>query len=105
MIKRSFIYNLHRRRDHCLSRHARNSANILSRVTKVMDNYPLPYRIDIDYPYHLIVNCNRLISVHANGFNNKIEVAPTKNSARYERAFMTPKGAVNYILRKWGKNG
>jgi hypothetical protein len=107
MITRKDIYNIHRKRDNTLSRHAKLSANILSRITRELDKHPLPYRLDYEYPYHLIVNCNRLISVYASGMNKRIDVLHYLNSGKpasgkYERGFMTPKGAVNYIIKKWG---
>ena len=106
MLKRSFIYNLHRDRE-SLSKHAKLSANILSRVTKELDKYPLPYRIDYSYPYHLIVYCNGSFSIHNGGFNRRIDFIPLKQNGhpyniKYERGFMTPRGLVNYILRTYG---
>lgn len=107
MISRSFIYSLHRAHDYPLSRHARLSANILSRLTSELDKHPLPYKIDVTHPYHLIVHCNRAISIYAGGFDNRIDIMPLgvngrPLNAKYERSFMTPIGAVNYILRKYG---
>ena len=108
MKTRKFIYDLHREREKVLSRHARQPANILSRLTCKLDKHPLPYKIDFNFPYHLIVNCNGTISVFAGGFDKHIDIQlltangkPDNRSPEY--CTLTPKGAVNYILRKWGK--
>ena len=108
MLRRKLLYDLHRERETTLSRHARQSANTLSRLTREVDKHPLPYRIDYSYPYHLIVYCNGAISIHTSGFDNRMDVLRLKQSGnpcntKYERGIMTPKGVVNYILRKWGK--
>jgi len=108
MIKRRVIYNLHRKHDGVLFRHSRQSANILSRLTFQLDKYPMPYRLNFDYPYQLIVYCNGRFSLHAGGFDKRIDMIPLKTSGepcntKYKRAFQTPKGVVNYILSKYGK--
>lgn len=109
MITRRHLYLAHKRRDLPLSRHERASANILSRVSKELDKYPLPYKLDYNWPFHLIVYVNnRTLSVYSGGFNNLIEICPlTKDgnpyANRYEKGYLTPEGAVNYILRKYGK--
>lgn len=108
MLKRKLIYALHREREGTLSRHARQSANIISRITHELDKYPMPYRIDYSHPYHLIVYCNGKFSVNVSGFDRHIDMIPLKQSgtpynAKYERGFLTPKGVTNYILNKYGK--
>ena len=109
MLKRKFLYDLHREREQYLSRHAQQSANTLSRLTYELDKYPLPYRIDFNYPYHLIVYRNKPISIHTSGlFGNRMDVLPLRKSGKsfnvkYERGFMTPKGVAHYILLKWGR--
>lgn len=110
MIKRKTIYDAHRRyfSGH-LHNHCRLSANILSSVSRELSEHPAPHRLDYNWPFHLIVYMNgKLISVFADGWDNSIDILPLKTtgkpySASKERRFLTPKGTVNYILKKWGK--
>ena len=107
MIQRSLLYRLHREREG-LSRHTRLSSNVLSRLTRLLDRYPLPYRIVYNNPYQLIIYCNEAtISVHAGGWDRRMDVIRLRvsgkpYSAKTEKSFMTPPGVVNYILKKWG---
>ena len=109
MITRKLIYDLHRQKYGELYKHSKHSADILSRVTRIADKYPLPYHIDYTWLLHLIVWINgKRLSVYAGGWSNLIEILPLKNtgspySSRYERGFLTPAGAVNYILKKYSK--
>lgn len=108
MIYREELYKLHRKLEPGdLSRHAILSSKILSSISRRLDKYPIPYHIDYDYIYHLIININgKRLSIYNSGFDNKIEIARLKiNGQPYknnEIAFLTPKGAVNYILKKYG---
>jgi hypothetical protein len=108
MKSRKFIYALHRSAEGELSRHSKISANILSRLTRELDKYPLPYAINFKYPYQMTIHCNCKISVHAAGWNNRMDIIRLRDdgtpyAAKYEKSFMTPGGVVNYILRKWGE--
>ena len=109
ILTRKFLYDLHRQRNNgLLFCHDRQSANVLSRLTRELSKHPLPYRIDYSYPHHLIVYCNGQYSVHAAGWDNRMDFIPLKldgspYAAKYEKSFMTSKGLVNYILRKYGK--
>jgi hypothetical protein len=109
MINCKLLYNIHRNQHNGeLYRHARLSSNVLSRLSRELDKHPLPYRVDFTYPFHLIVNCNCVISVHNNGYNNRMDIQRLTDlgnpDRRYpEKSFLTPKGVVNYIIRKWGK--
>ena len=108
MITRKELYDTYRSIYGSLFRHNRNSANILSRVSRQLDKYPLPYKLDNKWPYHLIIYCNNWrLSVYAEGMDRVIEICPLKldgspYSNRYEKSFLTPKGAVNYILKRYG---
>ncbi len=108
MITRKFIYDVHKEKELTLFNHEKNSANILSRVSRELDIYPIPYRLDYQWPFHLIVYINnKKLSIFAGGMSNLIEVMPLKAngspcSSKYEKSFLTPKGLVNYILRKYG---
>ena len=108
MLTRKFLYDLHRNHDKTLHRHNKLSANVLSQLSRLCDNYPLPYKIDADFPFHLIIYCNDTISAFCGGFDKRIDIqklTPTgkPDNRSLEQSFMTPKGAVNYILNKWGK--
>ena len=112
MIKRAFIYEAHRNQGipkGTLSRHAKDSANILSRVSRVLSEHPAPHKLDLKWPFHLVVYMNgQKISIYAAGWDKSIDVLPLKAdgstyNAKYERRFLTPKGVVNYILKKYGK--
>lgn len=65
--------------------------------------------LDRAWPSHLIVSINnKRLSVFSGGFSNVIEIVPLRSdgepySTKYEKGFMTPEGAVNYILKKYGK--
>jgi hypothetical protein len=111
MFSRGYIYIFHRIHEgQQLPRHTRNSANILSRVSRELDKWPLPYQLIHDWPYHLLVHCNRRLSVYAGGMDNRIEIAPLKDNGEVDKrfkevSFMTPKGVVNYILKKYSRKG
>lgn len=109
MIKRKTIYGLHRKHyKGRLSRHSKLSANVLSQLTFELDKHPIPYQLDYTYPFHLkvIINGQRL-SLHCGGFSKRLELATVdikgEANVNTEVGFMTPRGAVNYILRNWGK--
>lgn len=109
MIARSFFYALHRNYTPPLSRHARNSANILSRVSKRLDEKGIAYDPDPKWPFHIIVHVGgKELSVFAGGWGNRIDILQLKKksgspfNAKYENCSLTPEGAVNLILRKYG---
>lgn len=113
MLTRKEIYEAHRLRlgpkAKPLPRHIRNSANILSKISRRLDKHLLSHILDRNWPFHLIVSINnKRLSVHSGGLNNRIDISPIKDNGhpyptRYEKGFLTPTGAVNYILRKYGK--
>lgn len=111
MIKRIILYELHRKLENSkqISRHARLSSNIISKLTRLLDNNSLSYIFKRKYPYNLIVACNdRYFSIFIRGFTKRIDMLPYKVTgeaypAKYERGFMTPQGLVNYILRTYGR--
>lgn len=110
MITHQFLCNLHTRHKKPLSRHAKLSALTLSRLSRELSKYPLPHKVDASFPYHLIINCNGVISAYCSGFTKAIYIQrlslDEKPDFRFkEKSFMTPKGATNYILKKWGKRG
>lgn len=107
MITRKTLYDLHRKNYGDLARHARLSANVLSRLTRVLDKYQLPYNLSYSYYYQLVIRSRPLLSVHAAGWDTRMDVLPLKRdgspyNSKYERSFMTPKGLINYILKKYG---
>lgn len=105
MITRKFLYDLHRKRD-ALWRSNKLSANVLSQLSYHLDKYPLLYRIDYDNLFNLIIHCNGKISAICLGFDKQITInrltqAGNINHHYKSQSFMTPQGAVNYILKQW----
>ena len=107
MITRKEIHGLHRKRAGVLYNHAKYSASILSRLTKELDKRGLVYEIDKTSPFHLFVNCWTKFSVHAGGFNSRMEATPLReNGESYnsglERSAKTVEGMAGYLFKNRG---
>jgi len=89
-----------------LSSHEKDSASILSRVSRQLEKNHIEHVLDLDWPFHLVTNVGKKVSIFCGGFARLIEVHPLTLKGgpdkRYEeRGFLTPQGAVNYILRRF----
>lgn len=113
-LTRAYLHSLHRGRNTILSGHAKTSTSILSKVSKLLDKKGLLYTVDESFPFHLIVYINKYsgrLSVYAGGFSNIISIMPLRtdgspySNSYYEKSYLTPEGAVNYIKRKYNKVG
>lgn len=107
MLTRKSLYDLYRQSYGTLYRHSRNSANIISKLTRGLDKNSISYEFNKSDPDHLVIIYSNKFSIFVSGFTNRIDFIPYKKSgypynAKYEKSLMTPKGLVNYLLKQYG---
>lgn len=87
------------------SRHGKLASRVLTQLGRSLKKLNIKYKDDLSWPYHIIVPYGpKFLSLHCGGFTKRIEIQrlttygiPARNSK--EVAYMTPKGATNYVKR------
>lgn len=110
MITKKEIYAAHLKRSAGIRPwdHVHTSVSLLSRISRRLDKAEIVHGLSIRHPFNLVVYTKkgRVLSVHSSGFSNVVCILPLKRNGRpfnskYEVAFLTPDGVVNFIVRRY----
>ena len=95
--------------DYQLSKVEEKTVSILSKLSRRLDNSGIVHILDANWPYHLITVPKYLsFSIYTGGLNSSIDIARLGKTGhvdkrRKEVTFLTPKGAINYIVKQYNK--